>query len=79
MGQHQGSALSPFLLAVVMTGLTDEVKQESSWIIMFADDVVICSESRAEVEGRRKPRNVEVCFGEKRQKRPVEARHNRCV
>lgn len=53
MGQHQGSALSPFLLAVVMTGLTDEVKQESSWIIMFADDVVICSESRAEVEGRR--------------------------
>lgn len=50
MGQHQGSALSPFLLAVVMNGLTDEVKQESSWIIMFADDVVICSESRAEVE-----------------------------
>ena len=29
---------------------TDEVKQEFPWTIMFADDIVICSESREEVE-----------------------------
>ena len=29
MGLHQGSALSPFLFAVVMDRLTDEVRQES--------------------------------------------------
>lgn len=29
---------------------TDEVRQESLWTMMSADDVVICSESREEVE-----------------------------
>ncbi|KAI5108115.1 hypothetical protein C0J45_1709 [Silurus meridionalis] len=40
---HQGSALNPFLFAVVMDRLTDEVKQESPWTLMFADDIVICA------------------------------------
>ena len=47
---HQGSALSPFLFAMVMDRLTDEVRQESSWNMMFADDIVICSESKEQVE-----------------------------
>ena len=38
-GLHQGSALSPFLFAMVMDRLTDEVRQESPWTMMFADDV----------------------------------------
>ena len=29
--------------------LTDEVRQESPWTAMFADDTVICSESREQV------------------------------
>ncbi|XP_065645284.1 uncharacterized protein LOC136075775 [Hydra vulgaris] len=33
-----------------MDRLTDEVRQESPWTIMFADDIVICSESRVQVE-----------------------------
>ncbi len=50
VGLHQGSALSPFLFAVVMDRLTDEVRQESPRTMMFADDVVICCENREEVE-----------------------------
>ena len=50
VGLHQESALSPFLFAMVIDRLTDEVKQESPLTVMFAGDVVICSESREQVE-----------------------------
>ncbi|KAK3537534.1 hypothetical protein QTP70_013288 [Hemibagrus guttatus] len=50
VGLHQGSALSPFLFAMVMHQLSEEVRQESPWTMMFADDIVICSESREQVE-----------------------------
>ncbi|KAK3542457.1 hypothetical protein QTP86_025884, partial [Hemibagrus guttatus] len=50
VGLHQGSALIPFLFAIVMDQLSEEVRQESPWTMMFADDIVICSESREQVE-----------------------------
>ncbi|KAK3524746.1 hypothetical protein QTP86_002194 [Hemibagrus guttatus] len=50
VGLHQGSVLSPFLFAIVMDQLSEEVRQESPWTMMFADDIVICSESREQVE-----------------------------
>ncbi|KAK3570621.1 hypothetical protein QTP86_023816, partial [Hemibagrus guttatus] len=50
VGLHQGSALSPFLFAIVMDQLSEEVRQESPWTMMFADDIVIRSESREQVE-----------------------------
>ncbi|KAK3566592.1 hypothetical protein QTP86_001095, partial [Hemibagrus guttatus] len=52
VGLHQGSALSPFLFAIVMDQLSEEVRQESPWTMMFA--------------GGGKPGEVEVCAGEKR-------------
>ncbi|KAK3559742.1 hypothetical protein QTP86_019367 [Hemibagrus guttatus] len=36
--------------AVVMDQLSEEVRQESPWTMMFADDIVLCSESREQVE-----------------------------
>ncbi|KAK3563126.1 hypothetical protein QTP86_016360, partial [Hemibagrus guttatus] len=36
--------------AVVMDQLSEEDRQESPWTMMFADDIVICSESREQVE-----------------------------
>ena len=53
VGLHQGSALSPFLFAVLMDRLTDEVRREPSWTMLFADDIVICKETR-KVEQRLK-------------------------
>ena len=50
VGLHQGSALCPFLFAVIMDRLTDEVRREPPWTMLFADDIVICEETRKEVE-----------------------------
>ena len=52
VGLHQGSTLSPFLFAVIMDRLTDEVRREPPWTMLFADDIVICEETREEVERR---------------------------
>ena len=50
VGLHQGSALSPCLFAMMMDRMTDEIREEAPWTMMFADDIVICSESKEQVE-----------------------------
>ena len=52
VGLHQGSALIPFLFAMIMDKLTDKVRKEPPWTILFADDIVVCKETRKEVEQR---------------------------
>ena len=47
---HQGSVLSPFLFVVIMERLMNEVTREPQWT--FANDIVICKETRKEVERR---------------------------
>ena len=47
VGLHQGSALSPFLFAIIMDTLTDDIRKEAPWSMMFADDVVNCGEEKA--------------------------------
>ena len=50
VGLHQGSALSYGLFAMVMDRMTDDIREEAPWTMMFADDIVICSESKERVE-----------------------------
>lgn len=47
--KYQGSTLRS-LFAAVMNKLTSEVRQQFLWIMMFADDTVVCSESREQVK-----------------------------
>lgn len=54
-GVHQGSALNPFLFVVGSDRLADGARQESPRTMLFADDIVVCSESRA--VGPQKERN----------------------
>ena len=37
-------------MAIAMDKLIDEIRQASPWIMMFADDTVICGESRQQTE-----------------------------
>ena len=46
VGLHQGSALNLFLFAVIMNRLTDKVRREPPWTMLFADDIGICEETR---------------------------------
>ena len=36
VGLHQGSALSPCLFAMVMDRMTNEIREEAPWTMMFA-------------------------------------------
>ena len=54
--------LSPCLYAIVMDRMTDEIREEAPWTMMFADDIVICSESKEQVEEKLESWR----FGEKR-------------
>ena len=49
VGLHQRLFLSPFLFAMVMDTLTDEVRQDSLWMICL-QMTLICRESREQVE-----------------------------
>ncbi|KAK3519733.1 hypothetical protein QTP70_003708 [Hemibagrus guttatus] len=60
VGLHQGLAMSPFLFAMVMDQLSEEVRQESPCTMMFSDDIVICSESREQVEENLERRGMKV-------------------
>ena len=50
MWDHGASQSFLRYLLIQIDRLTDEVRQESLWTMMFADDIVICCESRQQLE-----------------------------
>ena len=50
IGLHQGSAFSPFLFAIMMDSLTENIRKEAPWQMMFADDVVLCAREKDVLE-----------------------------
>jgi hypothetical protein len=50
IGLHQGSALSPYLFALVMDEVTRDVQDGIHWCMLFADDVILVDESRTWVD-----------------------------
>ena len=50
VGLHQGSALSPLLFIIIMDVLAEEARTTPPWAMLFADDLVLVSETVEEVE-----------------------------
>ena len=50
VGLHQGSAISPLLVIIIMDVLASEIDKEPPWAMLFADDLVLCETSKAAVE-----------------------------
>jgi Reverse transcriptase (RNA-dependent DNA polymerase) len=46
IGLHQGSALSLYIFTLVMDEITNDIQEDISWCMLFADDVVLIDESR---------------------------------
>ena len=50
VGLHQGSPLSPFLFAIIMDTLTEDIRKEAPWSMLFANDVILCSVDKETLE-----------------------------
>ena len=48
-GVHQGSVLSPLLFILVLEALSRELRTGVSWELLYADDLVLISESLDDV------------------------------
>ena len=52
VGLHQGSALSPYLFALVMDELTMHIQDNIPWCMLFADDIVLIDETKSGVNAK---------------------------
>ncbi|VDP12813.1 unnamed protein product [Heligmosomoides polygyrus] len=50
VGVHQGSALSPLLFVIVMDTITRDLQRAAPWTLLYADDVMLACEDKAELE-----------------------------
>ena len=50
VGLHQGSALSQFLYAIIMDKLTEDIRKDAPWDMLFADDIVLSWKNHKELE-----------------------------
>ena len=49
VGLHQGSALSPYLFLLLMDVLTQDVRKDVPGSMVFADDIVLCSDDETDM------------------------------
>ena len=52
VGLHQGSALSPYLFALVMDELTRHMQDDVPQCMLFVDDIVLVAETKVEVNAK---------------------------
>ena len=52
VGLHQGSALSPYLFDLIMDVISEEVREDAPWSMLFADDIVLVCKTKAELGGK---------------------------
>src|SRR2546425_1009452 len=52
VGVHEGSVLSPILFNIVMQAIADNFKKGLHWELLYADDLVLLAEYKAELEQR---------------------------
>ena len=45
VGLHQGSAFSSFHFAIIMDKLTEDIRKDAPWDMLFADDIVLSRQS----------------------------------
>ena len=50
VGLYQGSALSPFLFAIIVDKLTEDIRKDAPWDMLFADNIVLSSRNHRELE-----------------------------
>ena len=50
VGLHQGSALIPFLFVIIMDKLTEDIRKDIPWDMLFADDIVLSRQHHREIE-----------------------------
>ena len=48
---YQGSALSPFLFDIIMNKLTEDIRKDAPWNMVFKDDIVLSRQNHWELEG----------------------------
>ncbi|GJS16483.1 retrovirus-related pol polyprotein LINE-1 [Tanacetum coccineum] len=52
VGLHQGSTISPYLFVLILDELTKGIQESVPWCLIFADDIVLVSETPQGLNGR---------------------------
>ena len=45
VGFYQGSAFRPFLFTIIMGKLTEDIRKDAPWDMLFADDIVLSKQN----------------------------------
>ena len=50
VGLHQDSALRPFLFAIIIDRLTEDIRKDAPWDMLFANDIVLSRQNHRELD-----------------------------